>query len=53
LQRTSNLPFLAILERRNRLVASEIGLPRLVAALALYVALVWLHPYLFGVAVTP
>lgn len=53
LQRTSNLPFLAILERRNRLVASEIGLSRLVAALALYVALAWLHPYLFGVAVTP
>jgi uncharacterized membrane protein len=53
LQRTSNLPFQAILERRNKLVPSEIGLPRLVAALALYVALIWLHPRLFGVAVTP
>lgn len=53
LQRTSNLPFRAILERRQRLVLSEIGLPRLAAALALYVALIWLHPRLFGVAVTP
>lgn len=53
LQRTSNLPFQAILERRNKLVPGEIGLPRLVAALALYVALIWLHPRLFGVAVTP
>lgn len=53
LQRTSNLPFQAILERRQRLVPAEIGLPRLVAALALYVGLIWLHPWLFGVAVTP
>ncbi len=53
LQRTSNIPFLAILERRQRLVASEIGLARVAAALALYVALIWLHPALFGVAVTP
>lgn len=53
LQRTSNVPFLAILERRQRFVASEIGLARLAAALALYVALIWLHPALFGVAVTP
>lgn len=53
LQRTSNLPFQAILERRQRLAPGEIGLARLAAALALYVALIWLHPHLFGVAVTP
>ncbi|MCS6878696.1 MAG: NnrU family protein [Geminicoccaceae bacterium] len=53
LQRTSNLPFRAVLERRQRLVPSEIGLPRAVAALALYVALIWLHPRLFGVAAIP
>lgn len=53
LQRTSNVPFQAILERRQKLVPAEIGLARLAAALALYVALIWLHPRLFGVAVTP
>jgi uncharacterized membrane protein len=53
LQRTSNIPFQAILERRQRLVPSEIGLARLAAALALYMALIRLHPALFGVAVTP
>jgi uncharacterized membrane protein len=53
LQRTSNVPFQAIFERRQRLVPAEIGLPRLAGALALYVALIWLHPWLFGVAVTP
>lgn len=52
-QRTSNLPFQAILERRQRLVPGEIGLARVAAALALYVGLIWLHPWLFGVAVTP
>ncbi|MCS6780124.1 MAG: NnrU family protein [Geminicoccaceae bacterium] len=53
LQRTSNLPFQAILERRQKLVLAEIGLARVAAALALYVGLIWLHPVLFGVAVTP
>ncbi|MDX6750001.1 NnrU family protein [Geminicoccaceae bacterium 1502E] len=51
LQRTSNLPFAAILDKRQRLVASEIGLARLAAALALFLVLVLLHPFLFGVAV--
>lgn len=53
LQRTSNLPLQAILERRQRLVPGEIGLARLAAALALYVVLIWLHPWLFGVGVVP
>ena len=49
LQATSNLPFAAIVERRQRLDPGEIGLWRLALALALYVALFWLHPWLFGV----
>ena len=50
LQATSNLPFVAILERRQKLVASEIGLWRVALALAAYVVLFWLHPWLFGVS---
>ncbi|MFO1047678.1 MAG: NnrU family protein [Geminicoccaceae bacterium] len=50
LQATSNLPFAAILERRQRLAPGEIGLWRVALALALYVAVLWLHPVLFGVA---
>jgi uncharacterized membrane protein len=49
LQATSNLPFAAILERRQRLVPREIGLWRVVLALVLYVLFLWLHPHLFGV----
>ena len=39
--RTSNIPFAAILERRNCLVWSEIGWGRVGAAVALYVSLFW------------
>jgi uncharacterized membrane protein len=53
LQATSSVPFAAILERRQRLVAGEIGLARLVAALALYVVLLIAHPWLFGVPALP
>ncbi len=53
LQRTSNLPFQAILQGRQKFVPGEIGLARLTAALALYVALAWAHPRLFGVPVVP
>lgn len=52
-QRTSNLPFLAIVEGRQRLVLREIGFVRALAALALYLALIWLHPLLFEVAAIP
>ena len=50
LQVTSNLPFAAIIERRQRLVTSEIGLWRAALALGLYVVFLWLHPWLFGVS---
>lgn len=49
LQATSNVPFAAILERRQRFAAREIGLWRAAVALGLYVLLFWLHPWLFGV----
>ena len=47
---TSNVPFAAILEGRNRLVWSEIGWGRVVAAVGLYVALILAHPYVMGVS---
>ena len=49
LQATSNLPFAAILERRQKLHLNEIGLWRAALALAVYVVLFGLHPWLFGV----
>lgn len=49
LQATSNLPFAAIIERRQRLQPAEIGLWRVALALGLYVAFFWLHPWLFGI----
>lgn len=50
LQATSNLPFAAIVERRQKLSLGEIGLWRAAAALAAYVVLLALHPWLFGVS---
>jgi len=47
---TSNIPFAAIVSGRNRLVWSEIGWGRVVAAVALYVALILAHPYVIGVS---
>jgi uncharacterized membrane protein len=47
---TSHIPFAAILDGRNRLVWSEIGWGRVVAAVALYVALILAHPYVIGVS---
>ncbi len=49
-QRTSFLPFRAILEGRQHFVWAEIGYPRLGVALLLYAALLIAHPWLFGVA---
>lgn len=46
---TSNVPFTAIVEGRNRFCASEIGARRIVVGLALYGAVVAIHPWLFGV----
>lgn len=48
LQATSNVPFVAIIERRQRLQLGEIGLWRVALALGLYVVFFWLHPWLFG-----
>ncbi len=48
LQRSSNLPFLAILQGRQKLVLAEIGWLRVVGALVLYAAVLLAHPYLLG-----
>jgi uncharacterized membrane protein len=53
LQATSNVPFAAILQRRQRFAPREIGLARVAAALGLYVLLLWAHPHLFGVSPLP
>ncbi|MGH8441612.1 MAG: NnrU family protein [Nevskiaceae bacterium] len=47
-QLTSNIPFAAIAQRRNRLVLAEIGWVRLGAALAAYLVLSLLHARFFG-----
>lgn len=53
LQATSNVPLVAILQRRQRLAWREIGLPRVAGALALYVLVLWAHPHLFGASPFP
>jgi len=47
---TSNVPFGAIAAGRQRIVFEEIGWVRIGAAFALYLALLALHPWLFGVS---
>jgi len=47
---TSNVPFVAIVRRRNRLVLGELWLPALLA-LVLYVALTFGHPWVSGVRI--
>lgn len=51
-QRTSNLPFLALIQRRNRLVARELWLPMAIGA-ALTLATLAFHESLFHVAPIP
>lgn len=46
---TSNLPFLAVAQGRNRVVWREIGWWRPAAGLAAFAVLLWLHAWLFGV----
>jgi uncharacterized membrane protein len=46
---TSRIPFVAIAQGRNRLVWSEIGWWRPLLAIVLWVALIALHPWAFGV----
>lgn len=46
---TSNIPFAAIIQGRNRFRFEEIGWQRVLAGLAIYFVLLFAHPYLFGV----
>lgn len=46
---TSHVPFVAILQGRNRIDWREIGWKRPLIGLAVFFVLVWLHPWLFGV----
>lgn len=45
---TSNIPFLAIAQGRNRIVWREIGWLKPAIGLAAFLAFFFLHPYLFG-----
>lgn len=47
--RTSNIPFAAILAGRQSLKLGEIGAVKLVVAVAVFGAVLWIHPKLFGV----
>lgn len=49
-EQTSNLPFAAMIAGRQQLNLSEIGWWRVALALGLYVVLLALHPWLFGVS---
>lgn len=49
IEETSIVPFLAILRNRQTLMPRETGWLRPVAALVLYGATLWLHPYILGV----
>src|SRR6266853_6435821 len=46
---TSNVPFAAITGGRNQFRFDEIGWGKVLAGLALYFVLAFLHPFLFGV----
>jgi len=46
---TSNVPFAAIIQSRNRLVVRELVLP-VIAGLAAYALVIWGHAYVSGVA---
>lgn len=52
-RKTSFVPFAALLRKRVRLAPSEIGWWRVVAGIAVYALLLWLHPWLFGVSPLP
>jgi uncharacterized membrane protein len=45
---TSNVPFLAIAEGRQRLPFNEIGLMRVACALILWLVVIWVHPSISG-----
>lgn len=46
---TSNVPFAAIVAGRQRLMLGEIGVWRILAAVAVYLALILAHPWITGV----
>jgi uncharacterized membrane protein len=50
---TSNVPFAAIAAGRQRLSLAEIGWWRILLAIAVWAALAWGHPYLFGARALP
>ncbi|MDB5482744.1 MAG: hypothetical protein JWO83_3797 [Caulobacteraceae bacterium] len=50
---TSNIPFAAILSGRQKLNIGEIGWWRLALAVVVYAALLFAHPYAFGVSPLP
>ena len=52
-RRTSDVPFAAILQGRNRLHLAEIGWWRIALALALYLGMLAGHQWLFGVSPFP
>jgi uncharacterized membrane protein len=45
---TSNVPFVAIAQGRNRFAPGEIGYRKALIGLALFVVIFLLHPYIFG-----
>jgi len=47
-QLTSNVPFVAIAQGRNRLAWRELGVTKIVIALVLYALIFHFHPWLFG-----
>ena len=51
--RTSNPPFAAILARRQTLKLGEIGWWRIALGIAIYIALLFGHPYAFGAPALP
>jgi uncharacterized membrane protein len=50
---TSVVPFLAILAGKNRFVFAEIGWGRLAMAVALWIAIIAIHPLVFGASALP
>jgi len=48
-ERTSNVPWVAIVTGRNAFRPAEIGVARSAAALGLYAVLLWGHPWIAGV----
>jgi len=50
---TSNVPFGAILSGRQKLSLGEVGWWRIVLAVVIWAALLFGHPYLFGVSALP